>query len=267
MRSLLALPVYFRLTLIGLHLLWGATQVVICFPLAGSAARDRLKRCWSRQLLALLGIRLETAQGDLDRIGSGLLVANHVSFVDIFAINATLPSGFVAKDDVASWPLIGWLARRNGTVFIERGKRRSAQRTQQEIGAMLVAGHRLSIFPEGTTSAGDRVLPFHSALFQAAIDAGVPIHALAIDYVDDQGHPSPTVAYIDELSLLDCLRRILGRPGLRVRLRLAASFTPPYADRRHVAHSAHQAVASVLRRRPAAPPSLQPLRNTAAISP
>lgn len=267
MRSLSSLPLYFRLALIGLHLLWGAIQVMICYPFLAPAARDRLKRCWSRQLLGWLGITLEAEQGALDRIGGGLVVANHISFVDIFAINAALPSGFVAKDDVASWPLIGWLARHNGTVFITRGKRRSAQRTQQEIGATLAAGRRLTIFPEGTTSAGDRVLPFHGALFQAAIDAGAPIHALAIDYLDDQGHRSAAAAYIDDLSLLACLRQILGTRGLRVRLRPAASFAPTHADRRHVAHSAHQAVAAVLRHRSVSPPLLQPLRNTAAISP
>ena len=267
MRSLLHLSMYFRLALIGLHLLWGATQVGICFPFLASAVRDLLKRYWSRQLLALLGISLEAEHAALDRIGRGLVVANHVSFVDIFAINAALPSGFVAKDDVATWPLIGWLARRNGTVFITRGKRRSAQRTQQEISASLSIGRRLTIFPEGTTSAGDRVLPFHGALFQAAIDAGAPIHALAIEYLDHFGNVSAAAAYIDDVSLLDCLRQILGSQGLRVRLRLAASFAPPHADRRHVAHAAHQAVAGTLRQRPVASPSLQPVRNAAAISP
>lgn len=110
-------------------------------------------------------------------------------------------------------------------------------------------------------------MPFHSALFQAAIDAGAPIHALAIDYADAHGQPSIAAAYIGDLSLLQCLRQILGSGGLRVRLRLAASFAPPFADRRHVAHAAHQAVAAVLRQPSANPVPMQSLRNAAAISP
>lgn len=266
MRSLLALPVNFRLARVGLHLLWGVAQVMACFPFARGTTRNALKRAWSRQLLDLLGVVLELPPGGLDRIGHGLVVSNHVSFIDIFAINAALPSGFVAKDEVASWPLIGWLARHNGTVFITRGKRKSAHRTQQEISAVLATGRRLSIFPEGTTSAGDRVLPFHGALFQAAIDAAVPVHALAIDYVDARGIPSAAAAYIDDLSLLDCLRQILGSGGLRVRLGLAASFAPPYTDRRHIAHAAHQAVAGALRQRPVNTPPVQSFRNAAAIT-
>lgn len=261
------LPTNLGLLRVGIHLLYGALQVSLLYPLSGAGTRQRLRVRWSRRLLELLGIRIEAAKGIANGLESGLLVANHVSFVDIFLINALLPSAFVAKSDVARWPLIGWLARRNDTVFIERGKPKSARQIQQEIGAALSAGRRLSIFPEGTTSVGDRVLPFHSALFQAAIDARAPIHALAIDYADAHGQPSIAAAYIGDLSLLQCLRQILGSGGLRVRLRLAASFAPPFADRRHVAHAAHQAVASVLRQRPANPVPMQSLRNAAAISP
>lgn len=256
-----------RLARVGLHLVWGAAQVAVGFPFVSEPMRARLKRAWSRQLLEMLGITLEVSRNSLDRIENGLLVANHVSFIDIFAINAALPSGFVAKSDVAAWPLIGWLARCNGTVFIERGKPKSAHRTQQAISTALSSGQRLSIFPEGTTSAGDRVLPFHSALFQAAIDAGAPIHALAIDYADACGQPSVAAAYIGDLSLIQCLRQILGSKGLQVRLRLAASFVPPFTDRRHVAHAAHQAVAAVLCERHPSPVPMQSLRNAAAISP
>jgi 1-acyl-sn-glycerol-3-phosphate acyltransferase len=262
------LPTNLRLLRVGIHLLYGALQVSLLYPLSGAPTRPMTTRslvataCWSCWASASKPPK-DIANG----LESGLLVANHVSFVDIFLINALLPSAFVAKSDVARWPLIGWLARRNDTVFIERGKPKSARQIQQEIGAALSTGRRLSIFPEGTTSAGDRVLPFHSALFQAAIDAGAPIHALAIDYADAHGQPSITAAYIGDLSLLQCLRQILGSGGLRVRLRLAASFAPPFADRRHVAHAAHQAVAAVLRQPSANPVPMQSLRNAAAISP
>lgn len=234
-----------RLLLIGLHLVYGALQAGLLFHLGGTPWRQRLKRRWSRQLLALLGIRIEFA-GDPSRIGTGLLVANHVSFIDIFVIDAILPSTFVAKSDVAGWPLIGWLCRRTDTVFIERGSHKAAHRTRQQMLTALGAGRRLAIFPEGTTTAGDRLLPFHAALFQSAIDAAAPIHALALSYRDRAGAPSIAPAYVDDISLMSCLISVLEAGGLVAQLALAASFAPPLADRRHLAHRAHQAVAAAL---------------------
>lgn len=234
-----------RLLLIGLHLVYGALQAGLLFPIADAAQRERLKRRWSRQLLALLDIRIEFA-GDPARIGTSLLVANHVSFIDIFVIDAILPSTFVAKSDVAKWPLIGWLCRRTDTVFIERGSRKAAHRTRQQMLTALGAGRRLAIFPEGTTTAGDRLLPFHAALFQSAIDAAVPLHALALSYHGADGLRSAAPAYIDDISLLACLTTVLEARGLTAHVALAASFAPPLADRRHLAHHAHQAVAAAL---------------------
>lgn len=235
-----------RLLLVGLHLISAALQVGLLFPLAGDALRQRLKRAWSRQLLALLGIRLEAAGGGLDRIGNGLLVCNHVSFIDIFVLNALLPSGFVAKSDVGEWPLIGWLASRNDTVFIQRGSRKAAHDTQRRMLAAFGAGKRLVVFPEGTTTAGERLLPFHAALFQSAIDAAVPLHALALCYHGADGLRSAAPAYIDDISLLTCLTTVLEARGLTARVALAARFEPPLADRRHLAHRAHQTVAAAL---------------------
>lgn len=243
-----------RLLLIGLHLAHGALQAGLLFPLVGAPGRRRLTRAWSRQLLALLGIRVE-AGSDLAGIDAGLLAGNHISFIDIFVINAVLPSAFVAKSDVRRWPLIGWLCRRSGTVFIERGSRKAAHQAHGQMLAALAAGQRLAIFPEGTTTAGDRLLPFHAALFQSAIDAAVPVHALALSYRGRDGAPSAAAAYIDEISLIDCLISVLEAGGLVARVELAASYAPPLADRRHLAHHARQAVAMALAHGPDAIPA------------
>lgn len=231
---------------VGLHLLYGALQVALLYPLAGASRRQRLRRRWSQGLLGVLRIRIEGAEGIPPGLEGGLLVANHISFVDIFLINALLPSAFVAKSEVASWPLIGWLARRNDTVFIKRGNRNAAQHAREHMLSALDNGQRLAIFPEGTTTAGDRVLPFHGALFQGAIDAAIPVHALALSYHDSNGMRSAAPAYIDDLTLIDCLRAILRTRGLVARVHCAASFRPPLPDRRHLAHRAHQAIAGAL---------------------
>ncbi|MDP1611223.1 MAG: lysophospholipid acyltransferase family protein [Sulfuritalea sp.] len=239
-----------RLLLIGLHLLSGALQVALLFPFGGGHWRQRLKRAWSRQLLLLLGIRVEAAGDGLDRIEAGLLVCNHISFIDIFVLNTLLPSAFVAKSDVLRWPLIGWLCRRNDTVFIERGSRKAAHDTHRSMLAAFGAGQRLVVFPEGTTTVGERLLPFHAALFQSAIDAAVPVHALALGYHGADGLRSRAPAYIDDISLVSCMASVLRTPGLVARVGLAGSFAPPLAERRQLAQCAQQAVATALAQSP-----------------
>lgn len=238
------LVIHLRLLLIGFHLMSGALQVALLYPLGGKAGRQRLKRAWSRQLLVLLGIRIDAAEDGLAGIENGLLVCNHISFIDIFVLNALLPSGFVAKSDVARWPLIGWLSRHNDTVFIERGSRKAAHETQRNMLAAFGAGKRLVVFPEGTTTAGDCLLPFHAALFQSAIDAAVPVHAICLGYHGANGLRSAAPAYVDDISLVACMTTVLAARGLTARVTLAARFEPPLADRRHLAHRAHQAVAA-----------------------
>lgn len=239
-----------RLLLIGLHLVSAALQVALLFPLGGRRGRQRLKRTWSRHLLALLGIRIEAIAAGLEGIGNGLLVCNHISFIDIFVLNALLPAGFVAKSDVLRWPLIGWLARHNDTVFIARGSRQAAHGAHLDMRRAFGAGKRLVVFPEGTTTNGDGLLPFHAALFQSAIDAAVPVHALALSYHGADGLRSGAPAYIDDVSLMACIKTVLGTPGLVAHLTLAASFAPPLPARRPLAQHAHRTVATALAHRP-----------------
>lgn len=237
-----------RLILVGLHLLFGAAQVLLLFPFSGCRRRDRLNAIWSGQMLRLLGIRLETEVHEAD-IRHGLLVCNHISFVDIFLINALMPSRFVAKQDIAHWPLIGWLCRHGETIFIERGSRQAVQRTREHMQQALAQGKRVVVFPEGTTTAGDQVLPFHGALLQSAIDANAELHVLTISYHGGDGSRSEAPAYYGDVSMLACLRSMLAAREIRARIGLATTCLPPHADRRHLAHRAHQAITAHLRKR------------------
>ena len=261
-KALASVRLLLQLALIGLHLLSAAIQVALIFPWARPAWREHLKRTWSYQLLRRLKIRVEL--GSTAQL-HGLLVCNHISFIDIFVINTLLPSRFVSKDDVASWPLIGWLSRCNGTLFIERGSSRAANRTLSAMRDALSTGDRIAIFPEGTSTAGDRVLPFHGALLQSAIDAAVPVHALLLTYIDKTGEYSSAPAYIDDIRLIDCLIATLRTGGLTARLSVAATFQPPHADRRALAHQAHQTIASHLRQEQR-DTRMQNNRNTTAIN-
>lgn len=239
---LILLRAVLRLLACGLLLSGGALIVALFFPWLRHPLRTRIKRRWSRLLVAALGVRIESDPGGLAHVPAGLLVANHVSFLDIFVIDAVLPVVFVAKSEVARWPLIGWLTARTGNLFIERGQRQAAHLTCRRMAAELAAGRRLAIFPEGTTTTGTTVLPFHAALLQSAVDSQVPVACLALAYRTAEGEATAVPAYVDADSLWDCLWRIVCSDGLIVRVVPAGILDARGAERRELARRAHAQV-------------------------
>ena len=254
----------FRLSRVALHLLWGAATVACVFPFLPRTTRLALKACWSRQLFDALGIRLRVA-GE-PPLG-GLVVANHISWLDIYAINALAPTAFVAKDEVRNLPLIGWLCVKTETIFLMRGSRAGAGRAKEDMIGALGRRWRVGVFPEGTTGFGDCVRPFHGALFQAAIDAEVHIAPTVLRYTGDDGRISLAPAYVGDTSLWQCLRAIAAADGLTAHVAFLPAFPAAGLDRRHLAAHAHHLIASRLARpgddtavetpddRPDAPPS------------
>ena len=136
---------------VGLHLLRGMGISAFLFPIASPLRREQLIGSWSRHLLKICGIRL-VIRGKLSA-APALIVCNHISWLDIFAINACKPCRFVAKSDVRDWPVIGWLCDRAGTIFIARGRQRDVRRIFQRLVSSIHSGERIAFFPEGTTSA------------------------------------------------------------------------------------------------------------------
>ena len=172
-----------------------------------------------------------------------LLVANHISWVDIFVINALAPSAFISKAEVREWPLIGWLAARNETVFLRRGSRGHARQVNAEIAALLDAGRTVAVFPEGTTTDGSRVLGFHAALLQPALSAGHPVQPVALSYHRPDGSPSRAPAYDGDIRLGECLAAIVAERGLVARVQSAAALAAGHdSDRRGVAQAAREAI-------------------------
>jgi 1-acyl-sn-glycerol-3-phosphate acyltransferase len=231
-----------RLARVALHLLRGTATVAFIYPRASPAHRLALRRRWSHRLLALLGVELRLSGATAE----GLVVANHISFLDIYLLNAAAPADFVAKADVSGWPLIGWLAARTDTIFIERGSRAAAQRARAALVQRLHAGRRAVVFAEGTTTRGDTVLPFHTALLQAAIDADVPVTPVALRYLARDGSRSEAPAYVDAVTLWQCLRAIAAADGLVAALEVLPPIPAHGADRRHLAARAHRAIARSL---------------------
>jgi len=215
--------------------------VAFVFPFLPRAARLALKARWSRQLLDALGIGLRVAGAPA---AGGLVVANHISWLDIYAINALAPTAFVAKDEVRAWPLIGWLCVKTETIFLERGSRAGAVKAKEHMTAALDRRWRVGVFPEGTTGYGNTVLPFHGALFQAAIDAGALVAPVALRYTSKDGQPSTLPAYVGDTTMWQCLRAIAAADGLTAHVAFLPTFTAAGQDRRHLAAHVHKLIAS-----------------------
>ncbi len=227
------------------HLLHGMWVVATRFSRASEAYKAARIRSWSLKLLRLSGMRL-VVHGDERRLDRGaLVVGNHISWIDIYVINAWRPTPFVSKAEVRDWPIVGWLAYRLGTVFLQREKRKDALRTMHEMATRLQSGEVMCVFPEGTTSDGLTLLPFHANLFQAAVSAGCPVQPICLLYEDAQGRQTTAPAYIGEMSLGESLDATLSGGPITAHLFVGEPIMPT-ADRRVLAAEARDAVACAL---------------------
>jgi 1-acyl-sn-glycerol-3-phosphate acyltransferase len=241
-----------RLPLLVALLLGGLATVTLAFPFGREPFRRAAIRIWSGWLCRCCGLRVveRPAPGarPLSQLPPGrLVVANHISWLDIFAIDASCPAAFVAKAEIARWPLLGTLVARTGTLFIERGKRHAVHRMIEHIDRRLQVGGRVAVFPEGTTGDGRRLLPFHANLVQAALDAGVPVVPIGLRYVDADGSPSAAIEYVGDTTFLASLWRIVGAPGMRCELHALPEIAPCEGRSRHaIAQSARAAISERL---------------------
>lgn len=198
--------------------LWFGVAAVAVAPieLVSPFTRDRGTRLrlalfhhWSRGAARIVGLRIERT-GE-PPVGPYFLVANHLSYLDVIVLGATLRATFVAKADVARWPLVGWLCAAVGTVFIDRTRKRDLVRVLPILEQRLRAGGGVVVFPEGTTSAGCGVLPFRSPLFAAAVRSGVAAHLATLTYETRAGapHPSDAVCWWGAMEFLPHLLGLL----------------------------------------------------------
>lgn len=227
------------------HLLRGAWTVGMRFPRATPEARHAMNRAWSLRMLELCGMKL-VVHNDAARLDAGaLVVSNHISWIDIYVINAWRPTPFVSKAEIRHWPLIGWFAQNLDTVFIEREKRSDARRIMHELAARLERGELMCVFPEGTTTDGLGIKPFHSNMFQAPVSAGKPVQPICILYEDAQGRQSAAPAYIDDVSLKQSLDALLKAGPITAHVYVGEAIEPG-DDRRKLAARAQEAVGAAL---------------------
>jgi 1-acyl-sn-glycerol-3-phosphate acyltransferase len=228
MRSLVAAGRLLRLVPHVLHGLWIVRRR---FELLTAAERHQLIQWWSIKTLRILGIALKS-QGSALPTGH-LLVANHVSWLDIAAVHAVLPQArFVSKADVKHWPLVGALVEGAGTLFIERSSKRDALRVVHQTAAALQAGDCVAVFPEGTTGAGPELLPFHANLLQAAVSTQAPVLPVVLRWHEPQERFSTAARFIGDTTLVQSLWRIAAARGLAIDVQVLPSVQPEGQDRR-----------------------------------
>jgi len=240
------LSTIFRLVRVLLHVFKGMAICATVFPWIGWDRRNAHIRRWSTRLLALCNVTVSLAPGSAPVLERSMVVANHVSWLDIFVVHSLYPSHFVAKAEIRAWPLAGWLAEKAGTVFISRGNRRDLRHIFKGLVHTLEQGERVAFFPEGTTAAQGNLLPFHANLFEAAIDAKVPVQPFALTYRDAGGVAHPSVDFIGDTSFAESIVLILNGPPVKAQLAILAPLDTIGAHRRELAEASHKAVAAAL---------------------
>jgi len=226
----------------GLH---GLAIVLFAFPSLDVAARRERIRWWARKMLAVLGIAFECEGEPLRH--SALIVVNHISWLDIMAVHAVVPEArFVSKADVKSWPLVSRLVDAAGTLYLEREKKRDALRVVHALAAALAGGEVVAIFPEGTTSTGHGLLPFHANLLQAAIATSTPVQPVAMRYSDATHAVSEAVEFVGDTGLLKSLWQTSCGDGVRVRLVFLPARASAGLERRELAAQLRADIAGAL---------------------
>ena len=192
---------------------------------------------WSRAGLEALRISVSTG-GDIP--ASGLIVSNHLGYADVLVLSSVTPCAFVSKSEVAAWPLVGWLTRMAGTIYLKREYRKDARRVNTLLEERLAAGQSVVIFPEGTSSDGTSVLPFHPSLFQSAIDSATVVTPTGIAYSASGADPSTDVCYWGAMTFAAHLWKLFGIERIEARVRFGQACT--YADRKSAARHTREVV-------------------------
>jgi len=215
----------------------------LVFPRAGLERRRALHAWWSRKLVRVVGVEIQV-EGPPPGPGS-LVAANHVSWIDVFCVSSVRSTRFIAKSEVRDWPVAGWIAERAGTLFVRRARRRDTARINEIVHAALAQGDCVGLFPEGTTTMGDRLLKFHSSLFEPAVANNAIVHPIAIRYEHADRTICRAMAY-DDLSFMQSLALILRQRNVVARIAFLDVVEVEGLARRDVAAVAQERIASRL---------------------
>lgn len=240
----------------------GLMLAALVFPFISKHTNRKLIKWWCGGLLRAFNIKvLCHGQIPAANTNSVMFVANHISWSDIHALNSIIPLRFIAKSDIKSWPVFGYLVRKSSTIFVERGKRQEAGRIVDLTKDSLSAGDNVCFFPEGTTTdgtgagghgiaasvlPGSPVLAFKSSVLQAAIDAKARIWPVAIRYSHADGSINKQMAYAGDTTIVESMKNVLKQKNPTVNLHFLTPIATNGQNRRDVTKTAYEAIVAKL---------------------
>lgn len=243
-------PTWLRLMRVArviLQTFYGIALASLGLPFASAEQRDHIIQHWTRGLLSCFNIRVIVhGEPPNKHTRSTLFVANHVSWVDIHAINSLRPIRFIAKSEIRSWPVFGWFAAKANTLFIDREKRQDAGKLVHTVAQSLRDGDCMCYFPEGTTTEGTELKPFKGSLIQAAIEANTPLWPFTVKYPDAKGQPNIAMAFAGDTTLLESIWTITGQRAPEVHLTFLPKLDVIGKDRRQLTQEARTDIAQSL---------------------
>jgi 1-acyl-sn-glycerol-3-phosphate acyltransferase len=229
-----------------IHICQGLLTAAIILPRVSPLKRDAIIRSWSGKLLTIFNIRLISHGHVPEQDVTGVMfVANHVSWLDIHAINSVRTVRFIAMAEIRNWPIFGWLAAQANTLFTDRARRHDARRMVEITTQSLCAGDCLCYFPEGATTYGNELKPFKNSLMQAAVNADTCLWPIAIRYSGVNGEPDLDLSYANS-SLLASIRKVLALQAPVVELYFGNPIDAAGEDRRELSSRARSFIANSL---------------------
>jgi 1-acyl-sn-glycerol-3-phosphate acyltransferase len=230
---------------VGFFCLLALAEISVRIPFVARTGRLHARTAWlqrwSRFACRVLGIRISTC-GSMP--SAGLLVSNHLSYLDVIVLSSIGPCVFVAKGDIAAWPLFGWLARAAGTIFVDRQRRFGSAAVVDLVREAIAGGSLVVLFPEGTSSDGSTVLPFKSSLLESAVQLRCPVAVAAIKYALDDGSVADEVCYWGDMRLLPHLLNVFFKRAIHAK----CSFSLPKirgGNRKEIARALRDEVMSM----------------------
>lgn len=212
------------------------------FPRLARAERLREIQQWAAKLVRILQVEVDCKQ-PVPVDGAVLCVSNHLSWLDILVLQSLMPGVFVAKAQVRRWPVIGFMARACATIFVQRSSARSTHAMVDSAAAALQQGYTVLAFPEGTSSDGADLAPFHANIFEGAVRAQTRVQPVTLRYVNAQtGAPSEAALFTGDMTLLTSLRNVIRTSNIRVHVHMGASLPVEGQTRKSLCHQAHQAI-------------------------
>lgn len=233
--------------MLAVHIAVGIAILATVWVFCEQVTRDKLIRWWSKGILWRFNIKVVTfGQTPSLNQESSMILANHVSWIDIYALNSVIPVRFIAKSDINNWPVFGYLARKSGTIFINRTSRKDTARIVNKTAESLLNGNNVAFFPEGTTTDGTTLEHFKSSLVQAAIQANSTIRPLAIRYPNPDGSANTSLAYAGETTMAESMMQALKTKQPIVELHFLPTIDSQPSNRQVITQKAHTAIATTL---------------------